>query len=508
MNNNSIISNLISIAPEDSFKDIYLHFLDRELLTTVGAYDSLPINSVIQDLRMLLFSTFETTYFSTSLVFENKFAGAIFNEFPLLFQTGHIELALAENSLYDFILTKRDQYVHAKKRYNFYFNDTWKIVAENASAFRKKRMDTSRYLEKSISEDISKGGVLKSSNRLNIELPKNELKKIQPYIVDSIKNRGKKAVTKLLFSDSFKKFGSHSNINKCFNIKVTENYISAYLHEYNGTIVTGLSSGIEYFSYLCPTYPLHHLSLWKQIYLKLGCLNYIRHINQTEIIQIRESTIFQSFISETRYFIHSLIKELNNNLPSQFITIEDYLIKSIRNYFNFNLNPPKVVDDFYKIIENCNIKYKTKDILSSINEQNSKSFVLTNNNNFNQIYLISNTMEFHATTQNFQGATFNDFKGNVVQYLTSQNKFETLDIQLLDAFDKFGKTEDEKKELAQALVEIKSDKPAIETKPFKDRIVKFLKDNKEVFGTIIKVGVSTLLAHIGLSGIDNLLNLE
>lgn len=378
-----------------SSRDIYLHFLDRELLTAIGAYGHIPYSNIVQDLRLILFSTYESAYLSTSLIFENQYSRKIFKEFPLLFQAGHIELALKENSLASFILSKREQYKHASELYRFYYDDTWKIVAEFSPVFRSKTMDTGKFLENDIVANIQEKGVFQSANKLDIDVSSNEIEILEPYIVDSLRERNGLAVTKLLFSSSYNKKYTSKPARKAFNIKVNESYVKAYLHEFSGTIATGLSSGIEYFSYLCPTFPLHHLPLWRQIYLRLGCLRFIRNMNQEEILIVRESPEFHNFIRRIRVLIREAMNSIEEQLDLNLLNVTYFLSNlkiTLTDSINTTLSSPKNIDDFLKVIESASadIDCRYSESQSSyLNGNHSKSlFISTASNNLLD-YLLS-----------------------------------------------------------------------------------------------------------------------
>jgi len=334
---------------ENCSKDIYLHFLDRELLTTLGIYDVLPYNVIVDNFRYLLFMTYEPFYMSSALIFENRFAKKLFELFPELFTFQHIQLSLKEDSLKTLILVKQEQYSHAKNKYHFYFDDTWKFVMDKGVSFRNKEMDTGKFLDKAIPNDIINNGIIKSSKKMNLKINKKVTKKITPYIIESIYERKNKALTKLLFNKNYQDFHVNENLQKIINTKITENYINAYISEYGGTIATGLSFGIDYFSYLSPTFPYHHIPIWQQLYHILGVTSFLRKATSTEIIEIRESYIFQNFVNDIRNILQL---QINQNKNIKIFEIIHYLRQSIQvKYIQV-----KTVDDFLLILSSLSLK--------------------------------------------------------------------------------------------------------------------------------------------------------
>ena len=62
------------------FKDCFLHFLDRELLETQGAYNRVIEESISRDVRFILLNSPGDLILSASFLFESKYAYAIFEE--------------------------------------------------------------------------------------------------------------------------------------------------------------------------------------------------------------------------------------------------------------------------------------------------------------------------------------------------------------------------------------------------------------------------------------------
>ncbi|MFS0519978.1 hypothetical protein ACEYW6_35530 [Nostoc sp. UIC 10607] len=342
-------------------RPVYLHFLDRELLTSFGVYDLLPESLIKEDVRLILFSIYEPAYFSTSLIFENKFARNIFQDLLPLFKTGHIQIALKEHSLYEFIASKQEQYFHVKQQYSFYFDDTWKRVVESGPCYLHKETDTGIFVENEIVSDLENNRAYDSVKRLEIRINKKEIDALNPYIIESLRERKKTAVTRLLFSNTYEEKQASTETRSFFNMKITENYVNAYILEYSGTIATSLSVGIEHFSYLCNTFPFHHLRLWRQVYHSLGCLPLIRRFNPEEIVIIKETPDFQNFIDEVRFFIANAIRNyyLNtiNHSSYQRSMLND-LERAIRIHLKISSSQMSRLSDYLDTINKATEKLK------------------------------------------------------------------------------------------------------------------------------------------------------
>lgn len=287
-------------------RPVYLHFLDRELMSNFSVYES--GYSCLDDLRLVLFATYEPAYLSASLVFENRFARQVIDELTPLFRNGHIEVMLSANGLYDFTLLKKDQYSHAATQYPFYFDSTWKHISDLGPSLRHRTIDSNAYLIDNIARDIYHGGAVSSSKRMGFEIPEEEITVLAPRITDTLQSAGKKAITRLLFTDAYHSRSPRPEVRRSFDVKINEWYTRLYLSERGGTIATGLSCGVEHFSFLCQTFPYHHIPLWREIYGAMSYLRFIREVGPDNIVKLREEPAFRDFVHEVRRFINFAVR--------------------------------------------------------------------------------------------------------------------------------------------------------------------------------------------------------
>lgn len=354
-----------SVLLEEVSRPVYLHFFDRQLLTSLGAYEFLPLSVIYEDLLWVLMSTYEPTYIAVGIIFENKFIRSLLKPMLPLFQLGHIQLAMKDNSLQDFILDKRSQYSHAAKSYSFYWDDTWKKINALGLFYQHRQMEIGKCLEKTILQDLSAYGVVDSAKRLNLEINQKEITEITAHTIESIAERNRLAITPLLFEKKYQKLEVYSSVKKCFNIKISEHYVNAYIAEYNGTLATGLRSGIEYFSYLCPTFPFHHLPLWRQLNHRIGCLPLVRKLTAKDIVLLRESTVFQKFIDEVRFFIARItnfyLEEMSSTC-SNTINFTAYLERKLRVYLRNISGTSNGVDEYLRVVEQATARLSSTDL--------------------------------------------------------------------------------------------------------------------------------------------------
>jgi predicted nucleotide-binding protein len=303
-------------------RPVYLHFLNREFLSQFINYFSISTNIptiILQDVRLSLFCSYEYSYLSPSLIFEDRFARLLIHELPLLFQMGHIRLTLPSQSISTFIDSKKEQYSHAKGGYGFYFDDTWKQIEDVGLTYKTKSFDTSSNLENKLTGEFNNKSKEELLSHLKIDQYESIIAEVRPYAIEAIETRGNLAITGLLFSRIFAKFDLKLNLQKFFTLKIVEQYIKDYLSEFNGTLPTGLLSGNNLFDYLSPTFPFHHLEIWEQIYFRLGCISSIRKFSDAQIVEVREEVLYQNFINTVRIVINILIKETESYSATQQI---------------------------------------------------------------------------------------------------------------------------------------------------------------------------------------------
>jgi hypothetical protein len=279
-------------------RPVYLHFIDRELLLNLGIYGRLPLNGVLADCASILFLSYEPLYFSLAMAFENLYAGALMRRYPALLRTGHIQLAIRENCLPEFVLSKQEQYEHVKNRYGFYYDDTWLQIADMGPTFVHKEFDTGSALEIELSSAWRSSGWAD----LQAEIRAQSLQ-LTPRLEDALLERRFRAITKDLFAPIYSDRQVSSGLQYYFNLLISHGYIKTYLQQYGGTLATGLASGIERFRYLCPTFPCHHIPIWRQVYGRLGVLGMIREASEEQIAAIREDPVFVSFVDSVRVAI-------------------------------------------------------------------------------------------------------------------------------------------------------------------------------------------------------------
>ena len=367
---------------------IYLHFLDRELLSALKLYDSLPIERVLLDLKMVLLTSFEWTYCSLSLVFENRFARSALIEFREAFYAGHIKLAIKEPSIYDFINTKQQQYEHAKEVYPFYYDNSWEVILRYNPELLARKYDTTNIVADNVEESIISGDLVKFlPSALAIEYNKKnqELSFVGPKLLESLYLRENSAVTKLLFTKTFEEIQSRLNrygksLSRSLEFAISEAYVTSYLDEYCGTLATGLTSTRDFFSHLSTTKPLYNALIWKYMLNNIGLLPSFLNLNSKNIVLLRSEPVFINFVNTVRRWWKRIIQDSPRN---------SWEVQTVLKRLNDSGLKPKIRDsklDFDNIIRY--LDEITNDINEIIEGGSIKSRGVFMHNSENRIFVV------------------------------------------------------------------------------------------------------------------------
>lgn len=337
-------------------KPIFLHYLSRGLQRSVFSYSESTLDRIIDDFRFTLSCSYEHLYISTAHLFENEFAFSLIQQFPKLFWYGHVQVSQKETSIEELILEKKHQYRHVKDDYSNYFNDRWKRIVDLDPNI-KYTQGVSRNLQKELVKTLD---IAPEFAPLQQDQNESEIAVLRPYLIHSVHERKQKALTNALFTPVFERFRVNPSLINRVDKLVNQDYLKVQIARDQGTIVTGVTSGVDYYSHLCPTFPYHHIPIWKNIYQILGLRQIIREFTDIEFHQLRESTIYMEFIDSIRVLIGSVNKNETGSLISN--------VKFIKYSIPERDRKNKGLDLFLEIIQDFGAKIKDQLILQVSSE--------------------------------------------------------------------------------------------------------------------------------------------
>ncbi len=327
-------------------RPLYLYFLDRELLSAFSLYDDIPTRAVELCFRLALLSTYEKCYFSLSLVFENKHAWRLFQKYGRFFQSGHIELVSSSHSLEDFIQYKKEQYPKNIKdnfqRYTSYYDNTWRVIARKGVEISNSHIDTGDSISGIILKHVDDVHLIKSASKLRFRQDPRSFENLSAKVHEAISSRNTRAVTHSLFEDTID--CSEYEISRTLRVMVSENYVSHYVNIFGGTIPTGLPIGLRFFDFLSPTYPIHDMACWREVFRALDLWPAFQELTSIEILAMRESYLFGTLIENIRHFISSRYYEFKNTVECD-MRFSDLLFDHIRRALNEHLKPWRLFKD-------------------------------------------------------------------------------------------------------------------------------------------------------------------
>lgn len=293
-------------------KPVYLHFFDKELLSSLGAerYAEDLLESFRKDFILSMLAIKERAYLSSAQIFDNKAANTIYLKYYELFNSyGWIDLYSNTYCLEDLFAQKRDQYPKGDGNRTIYLQDNWKYYQEFEPNLVHNNADTTRILEEIIIRDFADNYLEKIAAKVQIDSNYKEWNKIMPFLDEVTHKREKKAIVKSLYLDELSKKNASKNLYRLLALDISERYTQTYLSYEGGTLITGLSCHLDYYECLSDTFPYYDLRIWRNVYLLMGCEKYIYNINGGDICKIRRDGRYRDFVNVIRKIINKFVKK-------------------------------------------------------------------------------------------------------------------------------------------------------------------------------------------------------
>ncbi|WP_437278221.1 hypothetical protein WME90_44535 [Sorangium sp. So ce375] len=278
---------------------LYLHFLDRELLTTCGLYGNMSARRIQDDFIMSLLSITEPAYISTSVLFESDYAFDVFFQYREIFSRQDIiRVAGIFEQLGEFVLRKRHDYSEVRSRYPRYFTESWREIEDAAPVLAVKRQDTTQFLKTRVDQRLvallaSSGDFLDGGQIVGFKSLIERLRCI-------LQRCGGSPVTPALFEPVLREADAHDSWRVQSNLQISLAYIESYMAECGGAIPTGLKCGLRMVEALSQTFPIHCLNVWREIYNVLGIYPVILDMPADCIVRIREMDVHAFFVGVVR----------------------------------------------------------------------------------------------------------------------------------------------------------------------------------------------------------------
>lgn len=228
---------------------IYLHFLDRELSTSVGT--NLAIDHVADYMAVGLICTTSVVYCGTSLLWETPWiSGVTLRSIPQLLRHGALETVSRHPTLSDFLKSRQELYHHDQSRYPMYFG----TVAETPHQPRYKPTSTTRSLHVALSDSAQ--GYIESGHRPNEQVG-NALHR-------GLARRGNRAITSALFASSLSRPETAPEARFGIAREISLAYTNHYIDFLQGDILTGIR-GLSAYDALARNFPMRDYLLTREL---------------------------------------------------------------------------------------------------------------------------------------------------------------------------------------------------------------------------------------------------
>lgn len=291
---------------------LYLHFLDRELLTACGVYGKLSQRRLSDDFVVALLTTSGPSYVATSVLFESDYAFSAFETYRVLFaRQDIIRLAGTSEDLYGFVCKKKSDYEQERARYERYFNDAWKRVEDVAPTMHRKITDTTKYLQLRLQDRIAELSLSVGS----FGYASSKESAIKKALVDALIGANGKPITSELFASTYDKLSANDLLRCTIAIQISLLYVESYMHDLGGVIPTGLKSGLGIFDSLSDNWPAHHLNAWRDIYAALGVYPKILDCPASDIAAVRDASSYPAFVSAVSNWLQGIERHDDSKFP-------------------------------------------------------------------------------------------------------------------------------------------------------------------------------------------------
>jgi hypothetical protein len=283
-----------SARPDSAW--LYLHFFDRELLTSYGVYDLIAPQRIHDDFVLCLLAVREPCYLSMSVLFESDYAFRSFQQAAHAYRRPDLlRLVAVCDNLPGFIDRKRDDYGWAEERYARYFSEDWRSVEEHAPSIVVKAEDTTAFLRHEVAESLTGLAEVKSlddpvTRSVQSRLPALHVEEARP-------------VTPALFQPAFDAARVATALRRQVNLQISRAYIRSSMRSCNGSIPTGLRCGLRVLEGLATSFPKHHLDLWRAVYTKLGIYPEVLELAGEDLVRLRDTQAHEDFVRAVRSWL-------------------------------------------------------------------------------------------------------------------------------------------------------------------------------------------------------------
>jgi hypothetical protein len=280
---------------------IYLHFLDRELSSSVGF--SLAPREATSIVAPLLLCTDSQLYCGLSLLFENDrvLPGERFF-FETLLAAGDLDCVSNHPKIGEFIEARRVLYQHDAARYPLYFSEEGVGQPLLKPTFMKTHDTTAKLVGDLTTWSIAPGAV--QGYLTNEELCDPAVATVRL----ALNRREGRAVTYALFSPYVEQQVGRLRLEGYIRRLISIHYTEDYLAVMDGDIATGIR-GLQFFDNLGRYFPFYDIPVLRILSSPWQVDAFIRSLDQRSLValaNIRHSDEHRLLAAEIRWLLQAL----------------------------------------------------------------------------------------------------------------------------------------------------------------------------------------------------------
>lgn len=351
-------------------KNIFIHFLNRELYRSVGVNKIVDINYVF---KILILCCGKTFFVPLSSIWESFYVNDLDYDFLyLIYEKGEIEICSDCITIEEFLYRNKTIYAFDKERYKDIYFCIYKKIKKFVPTKIKPIGATEQLSNKINNWDINIR--LNPKDKVILEKNKSVIKVVNC-------ERENEALTLSLFQDKLLRKEDHYSVARF----LSATYIEDYCQWLDANIITGINNYLQYYDQMSKEYPYYDIRLYKFILWTAGV--------SEEIIRRTDYNFWNKIIERRAIFSMETIYDLINRIIDSSINLlklHNYDIISLRNVCKcvkiYTLNTQiktikeRQADKFIYVLEE-NLKKIYKKINKSIEseEKDSNSFFKNSN---------------------------------------------------------------------------------------------------------------------------------
>jgi effector-associated domain 1 (EAD1)-containing protein len=296
------------------FSPIHIHFIDRELLESVGCIPS--VADIQKALRILLLATPSQLYGVLPHVWEGyEYFSTLLPLFGKLIRSGNFLTVSTQATLQEFITTRQGLYTFDKRRYRWYYDDVPDVLLQ-FRPMEVKGTSTTEFLQDELlhwGSSSTKRDMVPSRGYHN-----DVIDYLRPLLSDALLKREDQAVTYSLFRPSIEQLDKRGLLEGAMRRRISELFTWHYMDFLEGDLATGFV-GLNYYDHLARSFPCYDLPLLQLVsdWCGVGLAGAGENNREwDELLALRGQPVHQRFSQAIRALVCGCHEEVSRGRPA------------------------------------------------------------------------------------------------------------------------------------------------------------------------------------------------